>query len=138
MSEESTTPDLVERVRLLAEAISRRDFDAFEGFFAPDAVLRGPSIGTFEGPAAIRGLAEDVRRSYEEFHGEVEEVIDLGNGVGFSVEIYRGRPVGSSAEVRFRFATVAIWAEGLIERTTHYNDSNEARAAAERLAESRA
>ena len=137
MPEESTTPDLVERVRLLAEAVSRRDFDAIEGFFAPDAVLRGPQIGTFVGAAAIRGLVEDMLSPYEEFHGEVEEIIYLGNGVVFAVDIYRGRPVGSSAEVRFRFATVAIWAEGLIERTTHYNDSNEARAAAKRLAEER-
>jgi hypothetical protein len=55
--------------------------------------------------------------SYEEFNAEAEEIIDLGNGVGFSVDIYRGRPVGSSAEVRFRCATVAMQAEGLIERT---------------------
>jgi hypothetical protein len=73
----------------------------------------------------------------EEFHGDVEEIIDLGNGVVFAVDIYRGPPVGSSAEVRFRFATVAMWAEGLIERTTHYDDIDEARAAAERLAEER-
>src|SRR5213082_2550995 len=111
MPEESTTPDLVERVRLLAEAVSRRDFDAIEGFFAPDAVLRGPQIDTFVGAAAIRGLVEDMLSPYEEFHGEVEEIVDLGNGVVFAVDIYRGRPVGSSAEVRFRFATVAIWAE---------------------------
>jgi SnoaL-like protein len=68
-----------ERVRLLNGALSRRDFDAFEGFVAPDAVFRGPSIGTFERAAAIRGFAEDVMRSYEEFDAEAEEIIDLAS-----------------------------------------------------------
>jgi hypothetical protein len=38
VAEESTTPDLVELVRLLNEAFNRRDWDAVERFYAPDAV----------------------------------------------------------------------------------------------------
>jgi hypothetical protein len=37
--------------------------------------------------------------------------------------------------VERRVAAVAVWADGLIERLTTYTDIDEARAAAERLAE---
>jgi SnoaL-like domain len=61
MSEEPTTPDLVERWRQANEAFVRRDFDAMMSFFAPDAVwdLSSAGIGRFEGTAAIRGFHED-------------------------------------------------------------------------------
>ena len=138
MPEESTTPDLVELVNRGGEAANRRDFDALEGFYAPDAVLRGAElVGTFEGAAAIRGLFEEMASPYEEFHGEAEEIIDLGHGVTFGVIMVTGRPVGSSGEVRFRFASVAIWTNGVIEREMRNMSIDEARAAAERLAEER-
>jgi hypothetical protein len=59
---------------------------------------------------------------------------DLGNGVSFSVIVMRGRLRGSSGWVEQRYAAVAIWTDGLIERTSHSFDIDEARAAAERLA----
>ena len=138
--EESTTPDLVELGRGLFEAANRRDFDAILLRYAPDAVwdmnpLGG--LGTFEGHAAIRGFWEDWYASYEHFEIEPEEQRDLGNGVGFTVVIQKARPVGSSGEVRLRYALVSVWVEGLIVRLTNYADIDEARAAAEQLAESR-
>jgi len=48
-----------------------------------------------------------------------------------------GRPVGSTGWVELRLAIVAVWEEGLIVRGTTYDDPDEARAAAERLAEER-
>jgi len=138
MPEESTTPDLVELTRRYVEAASRRDFDAIEAFYAPDVVLRGAQIGTFEGRAAARGVLEDVCAPYEEFRAETEEVLDLGFGVPFAVIVATGRVGGGSAEVRFRFASMAIWREGLVEWQTNYTDIEEARAAAERLAQERA
>jgi ketosteroid isomerase-like protein len=137
MSEESTTPDLVELVNRVREAVNRRDFDAVESSYAPDAVLRGAEAGTFEGASAIRGLAEDMASPYEELHVEAEEIIDLGNGVTFGVINVTGRPVGSSGEVRFRWASVAIWTNGVIEWEMRNVSIDEARAAAERLAEER-
>ena len=138
MAEESTTPDVVELVGRYIEAVSRRDFDAVEAFYAPDAVLRGAQIGTFEGRAAARGVLEDICAPYEEFRAQTEEVLDLGSGVAFVVVDARGRVGGISADVGFRFASVAIWREGLVERQTNYTDIDEARAAAERLALRRA
>jgi ketosteroid isomerase-like protein len=137
MSEESTIPDLVERVRRFVEAANRRDFAAIEAFYAPDVVLRGAEIGTFQGRAAAHGVLEDIIAPYEEFRAETEEVLDLGFGVAFAVVIARGRFGGGSAEVPFRYASVTIWREGLVERQTNYTDIDEGRAAAERLAEER-
>jgi ketosteroid isomerase-like protein len=137
MPEESTTPDLVELSRQAFEAVIRRDFGALEGFYAPDAIYRGAQIGTFEGTAAIRGLFEDMLSPYEEFHGEIEEIVDLGNGVVFGVYAANGRPDGSSGVIQVRLASVLIWHDGVIERQTAYTDIDEARAAAERLAQER-
>ena len=138
MSEESTTPDLVELVRRLDEAANRRDFDAAVSFYAPAAVWEGRASGmTFEGRTAIRGFFEDMSVAYEEFEWRPEEILDLGNGVTVDVACASGRPVGSWGRVEFRLAIVAVWEEGLIVRATGYGDINEARAAAARLAEER-
>jgi hypothetical protein len=56
MTEESTTPDLVELTRTFYETMDRDwDFDALAGFFAPDAVwdLSESHLGIYEGVAAI-------------------------------------------------------------------------------------
>jgi ketosteroid isomerase-like protein len=137
MPEKSTTPDLVELTRHLADAANRRDFDAMLGFFSPDAVWEGTLESTLEGATAIRGFWEDWYASYEEFWVEQEEVLDLGNGVVFAVLIQKARLVGSSGEVGLRYAAVIVWVEGVIVRFTNYTYPPEARAAAERLAEER-
>ena len=138
MPEESTTPDLVELSRRFHEAASRLDFDAMVSFYAPDAVWEGRASGmTFEGRTAIRGFWEDWFASYEELRLEQEEDLDLGNGVVFAVIMQMARLVGSSGYVRYRHALVAMWVEGLIVRVTMYSDIDEARAAAERLADER-
>jgi len=138
MSEESTTPDLVELVRRLVETLDRLDFDAAMSFYAPDAVWEGNASGmTLEGRTAIRGFWEDMTVAYEEFEVQRQETLDLGNGVAFGVTRASGRLVGSTGRVELRLATVAVWEEGLIARVTTYDDPDEARAAAERLAEER-
>jgi hypothetical protein len=92
---------------------------------------------TLEGRTAIRGFWEDVTAAYEEFEWRSEEILDLGNGVGFCVVRASGCPVGSTGRVELRAAIVAVWEEGLIVREATYDDVDEARAAAERLAEER-
>jgi ketosteroid isomerase-like protein len=138
MAEESTTPDLVGLVRRLVEALSRLDFDAAISFYAPDAVVEGRASGmTFEGRTAIRGFWEDMTVAYEEFEVQREETLYLGNGVVFDVTCTSGRPIGSTGQVENRVVIVAVWEEGLIVRATAYTDIDEARAAAERLAQER-
>jgi ketosteroid isomerase-like protein len=138
MSEESTTPDLVERVRILLEAADRADFDAILKFYASDAVWDMPDgMGTFNGPAAIRGFWEDWWSSYERLDLELHEILDLGNGVVFAPFRFGGLPMASAAEVQTEMAIVYEWVQGAVVRATAYFDVDEARAAAERLAESR-
>jgi ketosteroid isomerase-like protein len=139
MFEESMTPDLVEITRTALEALNRRDLDAMTSFFAPDCVWDTPEgVLTFEGQAAIRGFLEEWIAAYEEFEIDAEEILDVGNEVTFAIFNQRGRLVGSSgSEVRFRSANAAVWSEGLQVRVSNYRDIDEARAAAERLAEER-
>jgi ketosteroid isomerase-like protein len=140
MPEESRTPDLVELSRRLNEAVNRGDFDAALAMYTPDAVWDGsPMDGeVVEGRDAIRGFWEDWLGAYEEWEQVAEELRDLGNGVGFGVFRQRGRPAGSSGFVELHYAFVAIVrGDGLTERVTYYIDIDEARAAAERLAEER-
>ena len=138
MSEESTTPDLVVLVRRWFEAGNRRDLDAVTSSFAPDATLVGRVVGDhFEGRAAIRSFLEEWFGTYEELEFGLEEVRDLGKGVVFAVVIQNGRPVSSAGHLRQREGWVLVWARSLIERFTSYGDINEARAAAERLAQER-
>jgi ketosteroid isomerase-like protein len=136
MSQESATPDLVERARLAIDAIGGRDLDAAMSFYAPHAVLEAV-VGRFEGLAAIRGFLDDWLSSYEEFEAEAEGVVALGNRVTFGVFRQRGRLVGSSGQVQLRFALAAKWADGVMVRTITNPEIDAGRAAAERLAESR-
>ena len=140
MPDESTTPDLEELARQGIDAVNRRDFDALLARYMPDAVwvAASPGIaGTFEGRDAIRGALEDAVAPYDDYETVLEEFRDLGNCVTFNVQLARGRPTGSSVFVEQRAAWVTLWTDGLIERSSIYTDIDEARAAAERLAQER-
>jgi ketosteroid isomerase-like protein len=138
MSEESPTPDLVELTRRRFEAANHRDLDAAQSFYAPDAVWDAREVSTFEGRAAIRSFWEDWIEAYENFEIEPEEIVDLGNGVVLIALLQTARLAGSSSDVLLREAWVGSWVDGAVARLTTYRDIDEARAAAERLAEERA
>jgi ketosteroid isomerase-like protein len=145
MSEESNTPDLVELTRQSYEVVSLfpGDVDAqvrgSMGFSRPDSVwdMTPVGLGKYDGRAAIERFFEDWFGAYEELVVEPEEIRDLGNGVVFAVVRQNGRPVGSTGHVHVRFAAVFIWSEHLVERVTNYADIDDARVAAECLAEER-
>ena len=139
MREESTTPDVVELTRLAFEAVNRRDIGALMSFFAPDAVLDGRAAGgLYEGRAAIRGFLDEWFGSFAELRMEVEEFVVLDDGVVLAVVNQEGRPVGVDGQVHQREGWVICWsADGLLVRLTTRADIDEARAVAERLAESR-
>jgi ketosteroid isomerase-like protein len=135
MSEESTTPDLVELVGRAFEAANRRDLDAVMSSFAEDATFDGRGVPDhYEGRAAIRDTFGDWFGAYEELEFGLEEVRDLGNGVVFAVVVQNGRLVGSAGHLRQREGWVFVWVGDLIARLAT-SDVDEARAAAERLAE---
>ena len=136
MSQMSPTPDLVELVRKQLEALDRRDVDGVMNNVAEDGVLEG-RVEEVEGRAAIRRfLVEDWFGAYEELNYELEEVSDLGGGVVFAVVIQDGRPVGGDGRVRQREGWVYLWVGDSIARLTT-SEVDQARAAAERLAEQR-
>jgi ketosteroid isomerase-like protein len=139
MSEESTIPDLVELNRRAIEAVSRRDFDEAMASYGPDSVwdTSALGLGTYRGVEVIRAALEEWTAIYEDFEVEIQENLDLGNGVILSVTRQRGRMAGSSGYLEFLYASITEWTGGLIEQVTPFTDVDQARAAAERLAEKR-
>ncbi len=139
-SEEPATPDLAEIVRRGVASHTPGQIDAAMRFYRPAAIfdMSPMGMGTFEGRAAIRGFLEDWLGAYDEsFEIEVQEFLELGRGVTFTVIRQSGRPLGSSGEIELRYAAVGVFADGLVERTTNYSNIVEARAAAEHLAQER-
>ena len=109
--------------------------------YGPESVWDASALGlgTYRGVEMIRRSFEEWTAMYEDFEVEVEieEQLDFGSGVILSVTRQRGRVVGSSGYVEFRYAAVTVWADGLIAQVTPFTDIDTARVAAERLAESR-
>ena len=125
-AEESTTPGLVERIRVILEAGTRNDWDTVLSFYALDAVWDSPGIGMFEGHAALRGLWEDFAGVYRDWRVDLEEGRTFGNGVVLAVVNVTGRPAGSGKEVRERSVWVYDWVDGLIVRVVDCRDIDEA------------
>jgi ketosteroid isomerase-like protein len=139
MSEESTTPDLAERVQAFFVVANRGNLRASMAFFADDAVYDNApyGLGTYAGRSKIAEFTAEWFSSYEAVVFTVEEVLDLGRGVVFAVVRQDARVLQSSARVGLRYAAVIEWAGELILRWTAYIDIDEARGAAERLADER-
>ena len=139
MSEESTTPDLEGKLRGYIEAANRRDFDAVRAIFSKGAVWDRSPVGqeVIEGRDAIRDFFEDWNAVFEDYALGLEEFHDLGNGVTFGQLSQRGRPRAGGGLVEEPYAAVIAWEDGLLVRVTVYPDIDEARLAAERLAEER-
>jgi ketosteroid isomerase-like protein len=139
VSEESKTPDPVELTRLAFEAANQGDIDVVMSFFAPNAVFdgRGPE-DPFEGRAAIRGMLDEWFDSFAEVRFEAGGFVVLDDGVVLAVVDQEGRPIGVDGQVHQQEGWAIWWsADGLMVRVTTHPDIDEARAAAERLAEER-
>ena len=106
--------------------------------YAPDAIWETED-GIFDvgGASGVRGFLEEWAGTFEEWTIKVETVVDLGNGVVYSVYRQEGRPAGSTGVVTERAALIYEWVDGRIKRVIVLRDIDEARAAAERLAEER-
>ena len=140
MPEESTTPDLEESVRRTIEALNRRDFAAALSLYAPDVVVELVSVlegGPLIGHEALRKFWRDLTESFQDFEFQGEDFNNLGSGLTFGVLVQRGRPHGSDRFIETRMGVVATWRDGRIAHARMYQDVDEARAAAERLAQER-
>lgn len=74
MSEDSTTPDLVELARWGIESLNRGDLDAAFSTHSPDLVWDASiqGIGVFESAAVFQSFARDWLSSYDEIVMEPE------------------------------------------------------------------
>jgi ketosteroid isomerase-like protein len=136
MAERPATSDLIELTRGLFASASRKDFNAMLAVHSLDAVWN-TGLGRFEGVEAIHSLLEDWFGAFDDFQVDVEEAVDLGDDVIFVVVNVTGRTVGMDASVELRRGWAVVWRNGKVVEAASYLDLDQARAAAERLAEER-
>jgi hypothetical protein len=137
MSEEPTSPDLAERVRVLLDVGDRAEWEEAIAFFAPDAVwVLADRLEEVEG-AAIRDFWASWYEPYTDVRIEALEILALGAGVVLASIRQSGRLGAAQTRVAEEIALVYEWSSGLIDRVTVYLDLGEARTAAERLARQR-
>jgi ketosteroid isomerase-like protein len=139
MCEEPIPPDPLALTRALTA--TGADVETTMSFYAPDAVWDGSPLGfeIYEGHEAIRQSLEEWTEIFEG-HEEVDlEMLDLGNGVVFTATRLSGHQRSASGADRIQglYGYVIVWTKDKISRMTVYPDIDEARAAAERLAEER-
>jgi hypothetical protein len=109
------------------------------GFFGPEPVWE-TTLVTLDGSAAIHERLEEWFGAFDELEFELEEILELGNGVTLTVVNQRARPAGSSSSggyMQRQEALIGVWEQGMVTHATTYLDIDEARAAAEHLAEER-
>jgi ketosteroid isomerase-like protein len=136
----SEQPSATELTRRIFASANGADFDAMMSFFGADSAwdVAPWGLGTHIGVASIRRFLEGWIGSFDEYHVIVEEIVDLGNDVVLAVATQYGHSAHMPGELRVRYAPVFTWSGSTAVRVTHYRDIDEARAAAARLAASRA
>jgi hypothetical protein len=138
MPGESTTSDPLELRHRAYACLNSRDLDAFVGLLARSCVfdLSRFDLGTYTGPEAIRRFYEEWIGPLYEFGVVVMNIQNLGNAVIYAVQVGQGsRSAGFSFELGGGVAGVRE--HDKLARMTVYPDIDEARAAAERLAQER-
>ena len=144
MAEKPVASDPVALTWRRWDEASRGEFDLVIGGaeYAPDAVLdtAGYGMGTFAGRDAIRGFLSEWINSFDDLKMRADEMLGIGDTIVLIVYHQEGRPLGGTNYVRVRSAIVEEWEDGMLARSTIYTEAeiDEARAAAERLAEERA
>ena len=138
ISEESTTPDLVELMRRGYEALSTGDLDEALRFLTDDAVVdmtRTMGI-VVERRDALRAFQEDWLAGYEDVAYAPEEFVDAGNGVALVRVLQTARPKGTTGQVSQREPNVLITEDRRVVRMIIYPESelDAALVDAERLA----
>ena len=139
MPEESTTADLVDLTRRSMDASNRGELDPSATFFASDAVfdVSAVGMGRFEGASAIHKYLADWTGSYQKQELREWEGHELAGSVVFVVALFDAQPLGSRSSVQERWSFTVLWSAGMISMVIARTDIDQARAAAERLAEER-
>lgn len=138
MSEQSRNPDPTELWQSVSEAFLRRDFETWTSFYTAEVVWEARPLGmVFEGRDATRRHIEEWAAGYEDYAIEAIEDRALGNDVSFHVSRHDARPLGTRALVHEQWAFAIQWQGRTIVRVVAHRDIDEARAVAQRLAESK-
>lgn len=139
MSDQSTSPDLVELTRQAIEDSRRGDYGAALSVSSVDVVWESlDGLGVFEGATAVRRFLEDFGSAYESFQTDPEQILDIGGGIIFAVIRHTGHLRGAGGPVEGRYAWGMAWEHGRVVHVIAGGDIGKVRAAAERLAEERA
>ena len=140
LPDEPATPEPIDLVRQAFDAGNRHDVDAIVSFHAPEAVwdLSDQGLGSYEGAAAITGWIEDWFGTWADLRLDVLDVVELGHGVVFAQVREEGRFADGGGHAEQQRGWVILAAQGAIARTAIYLNADEARTAAERLAQERA
>ncbi len=122
----------IELTRRAFASADDRDFEAMMSFFGPDSVwdVWSWGLGTHSGPRAIRTFFGDWIGGFDDYHVELEELVDLGHEVVFAVATQTARPAGSRGFIQLRHAAIWVWEGEVAMRVTHYQDIEGARVVA--------
>jgi ketosteroid isomerase-like protein len=129
---------LAELVRGFWASAQSHDWDAILPFFADDVAwdLAPVGLSVFRGKEQLRAHWEEWMRGYDELEFDAA-ARELGGGLVLAEIHQRGYPVGSGALVETQQTYLYRWVDGIVVRVTLYPHTDEARAAAERLAKER-
>ena len=138
MSEESTTPDLVELTRQAYEAYNGKGITGILGYLDPEVEWRNPAespnAGVFIGHEGVVEWQSMVDAAFKEMHFEPEWIDQLPQGQVLASVRFRFRAPTSDVPVEVPFAHLATWRDGKITKFSMYTSKAEALAVA-RVAE---
>jgi SnoaL-like domain len=123
----------VERFLEATEAFNRADWNAYAGFFEPEATFEPHQAelqGTYVGREGVIEWASDVGEHYAEGWLAVwSDIRDLGERL-LALGTLRFTGKGSGLEMEVPLAAVATYRKGLIVHFRHYGDRDRALEAA--------
>jgi ketosteroid isomerase-like protein len=121
----------VEIVRRTVDSINRRDLDraieaAHEDFEADWSNSVAPHGGVYRGREHARGLIEAFLEAWEEFHWELQEIIEVDKAQVVVVNRVRGRGRGSGVSVDATGAQLWTITGGKVRRVKLYQSKHDA------------
>jgi ketosteroid isomerase-like protein len=124
----------VELVKLGWEALQRGDLELLRAGSHPGLVIVQPpdvpDTKTYTGETAFAQALEDWPREWDDFHVELLEVIDVGQGQVVSVSRHHGRGGTSGIEMDFVVAYLHTFEDDQLTRLEMFFSKEQALAAA--------
>ncbi len=133
MTEESTTPELVELTRQAYDAYNRKGITGILEYLDPEVEWRNPTespnAAVFIGHDGVREWQGMVDAAFDEMHFEPEQIDQLPDGQVLASVRFRFRTPASDVQVEVPFAHLMTWRDGKITKFSMYTGKAEALAA---------